>query len=89
MKEVYGISCELAGCVHRPIVDSESTTAGSGQPNLSQLYLSRLCLAKSAELNFFKMRVNKCLASDVRPVSWGKGWKLRQNMDTPARISPA
>ncbi len=23
-----GISCELAGCVHRPIVDSESTIAG-------------------------------------------------------------
>jgi hypothetical protein len=23
-----GISCELAGCVHRPIVDSESTIVG-------------------------------------------------------------
>jgi hypothetical protein len=26
-----GISCELAGCVHRPIVDFESTTVGWGQ----------------------------------------------------------
>jgi hypothetical protein len=46
-----GISCELAGFVHRPIVDSESAEA---KPNLSQLYLSRLSLAKPAKLNFFK-----------------------------------
>jgi hypothetical protein len=26
--KLYGISCELEGCVHRPIVDSESTIAG-------------------------------------------------------------
>jgi hypothetical protein len=26
-----GICCELAGCVHRPIVDSESPTVGCGQ----------------------------------------------------------
>jgi hypothetical protein len=26
--KLCGISCELAGCVHRPIVDSESTIAG-------------------------------------------------------------
>jgi hypothetical protein len=44
-------SSELAGCVHRPIVDFKSTIA---KPNLSQLYLSRLSLAKAAKLNFFK-----------------------------------
>ncbi len=49
-----GISCELAGCLHRPIVDSEFMIAGWGQPNLSQLYLSQLSLAKLAKLNFFK-----------------------------------
>jgi hypothetical protein len=27
-QRLYGISCELAGCIHRPIVDSESTIAG-------------------------------------------------------------
>jgi hypothetical protein len=26
--QLCGISCELAGCVNRPIVDSESTIAG-------------------------------------------------------------
>ncbi len=41
-----GISFELAGCVHRPFVDSESAEA---KPNLS-----RLSLAKPAKLNFFK-----------------------------------
>ena len=41
------ISCELAGCVHQPIV-------GSGQTNLSHLYFSRLSLALLAKLNFFK-----------------------------------
>jgi hypothetical protein len=41
------ISCELAGCVHQPIV-------GSGQTNLSHLYFSRLSLAMPAKLNFFK-----------------------------------
>ncbi len=41
------ISCELAGCVHQHIV-------GSGQTNLSHLYFSRLSLAKTAKLNFFK-----------------------------------
>ena len=41
------ISCELAGCVHQPIV-------GSGQTNLSHLYFSRLSLAMPAMLNFFK-----------------------------------
>jgi hypothetical protein len=44
-----GISCELAGCVHRPIMDSESAEA---KPNLSQLYLCRLSLAKPAKINF-------------------------------------
>ncbi len=29
--KLCGSSCELAGCVHRPIVDSEATTAGWGQ----------------------------------------------------------
>jgi hypothetical protein len=41
------ISCELAGCVHQPIV-------GSGQTNLSHLYFSWLSLAMPAKLNFFK-----------------------------------
>ncbi len=41
------ISCELAGCVHQPIV-------GSGQTNFSHLYFSRLSLAMTAKLNFFK-----------------------------------
>jgi hypothetical protein len=41
---LYGISCELAGCVHRTEI----------QPNLSQLNLSQLSLAKPAKLNFFK-----------------------------------
>ena len=41
------ISCELAGCVHQPIL-------GSGQTNLSHLYFSRLSLAMPAKLNFFK-----------------------------------
>ncbi len=43
-----GISCELAGCVHRPIMDSESTIAGWGQTKPSQLYLSWLSLDKPA-----------------------------------------
>jgi hypothetical protein len=25
---LFGISCELAGCVHQPTMDSESTVAG-------------------------------------------------------------
>jgi len=55
-----GISCELAGCVHRPIVDSESTRySAEAKPNLSQLYLSRLSLAKPAKLNFFKTRLRR------------------------------
>ena len=41
------ISCELAGCVHQPIV-------GSGQTNLSHLYFSLLSLTMPAKLNFFK-----------------------------------
>ncbi len=41
------ISCELASCVHQPIV-------GSGQTNLCHLYFSRLSLAMTAKLNFFK-----------------------------------
>jgi hypothetical protein len=41
------ISCELAGCVHQPIV-------GSGQTNLSHLNFSRISLAMPAKLNFFK-----------------------------------
>jgi hypothetical protein len=41
------ISCELAGCIHQPIV-------GSGQTDLSHLYFSRLSLAMPAKLNFFK-----------------------------------
>jgi hypothetical protein len=41
------ISCELAGCVHQPIV-------GSGQTNLIHLYFSRLSLAMPAKINFFK-----------------------------------
>jgi hypothetical protein len=36
-------------------MDSESTIAGlEAKPNLIQLYLSRLSLAKPAKLNFFK-----------------------------------
>jgi hypothetical protein len=53
------ISCELAGCVHQPIV-------GSGQTNLSHLYFSRLSLAMPAKLNFFK-------TSSSRPVSTSTG----------------
>ncbi len=48
------ICFELAGCVHHPIVSSESTIVGWGQTNLSQLYFSRLSLAIPAKLNFFK-----------------------------------
>jgi hypothetical protein len=49
-----GISCELASFLHRPIVDYQSTIATVVKPNLSQLNLSRLSLAKPAKLNFFK-----------------------------------
>jgi hypothetical protein len=35
-----GISCELAGCVHRPIVDSEA----EAKLNLSKLHLSSISL---------------------------------------------
>jgi hypothetical protein len=49
-----GISCELASCVHWPIVDSEPMPAEAKQ-NLNQLHLSRLSLAKLAKLNFFKL----------------------------------
>ncbi len=45
------ISCELAGCVHQPIV-------GSGQTILSHLYFSRLSLAMTAKLNFFKTPIS-------------------------------
>ncbi len=57
------LSSELAGCVHRSIVDSESTIAGEAKPNLSQLYLSWLSLAKLAKLNFFKTPAS--VASEV------------------------
>jgi hypothetical protein len=41
------VSYPAVYCVHRPIVDSVS------KPNLSQLYLSLLSLAKLAKLNSF------------------------------------
>jgi hypothetical protein len=66
------ISCELAGCVHQPIVSSESTIVGQSQTNLSQLCFSRLSLAMPAKLNFFKTPSSVRLVSS-RPVSTSTG----------------
>ncbi len=66
------ISCELAGCVHQPIVSSESTIVGKGQTNLNQLYIRRLSLAMPAKLNFFKTSASVRLVSS-RPVSTSTG----------------
>ncbi len=51
---LYGISSsELAGCVVHPTLAYRGLGA-EAKPNLSQLYLSRLSLAKAAKPNFFK-----------------------------------
>ncbi len=60
---ICGISSELAGCIHRPFVVSESTIA---ELNLSQLYLSWLSLAKPAKLSFFKTPAS-AFSTHVRP----------------------
>jgi hypothetical protein len=60
------ISCELAGCVHRPIVDIESN--GSRQrPNqtLVSYILAGLAIARPAKLNFFfKLPPQGCKSAD-------------------------
>jgi hypothetical protein len=63
------ISCEVAGCVHQPIVDSESTIAAEAKQILSQLYLSLLSLPKPAKLNFFKTPTSEVSQSTLlRPL---------------------
>jgi hypothetical protein len=76
-----GISCKLAGCVHRPIMDFPSPRwPAEAKPNLSQLYLSRLSFAKPAKLNFFKTPASVFYVSPAERLAthkaniWG-GWK--------------
>jgi hypothetical protein len=48
---LFGISCELAGCVHRPIVDSESTNDSWLRPNQTLVSYTLAGLAELSRLS--------------------------------------
>ncbi len=81
---ICGMSCELARCVHTGLSWTPSLqSTAEAKPNLSQLYLSRLGLAKPANLDFFKTR-----ASDQhRPELLNRLSKVNTTAALPSRSS--
>ncbi len=61
-----GIICELAGYVLGLLWTPSPRYTAETNPNLSQLYLSWLSLAKPAKLNFFKTPASELTCSDLK-----------------------
>jgi hypothetical protein len=65
-----GISCEIAGCVHRPIVESRVQYSRLS-PNRTLVSYTLAGLAKPAKLNFFKTPASDFVMSKTaEPYNW-------------------